>query len=228
MQKAIVLLSVVALVAPVFASQSVSALATTNATVNASGVRTQDYYVNIEGASNGSYACYGVTRFDTAGLKAQLDAAFPGGWAVESIALDLVQSNSSFTLDGLVNVSYTNMDAANLTAGSTDLVYGDYAADFSDAQLVTSYTFTETASGDLESHTLYQSVDGTTPLLTDFLSDSVLTLTLYEGDATVAATYAGVTSYSYAGPTLVVTAGAVPEPASLLLIGLAGLIVRRR
>ncbi|MCW0201916.1 MAG: hypothetical protein OJI74_08605 [Rhodanobacter thiooxydans] len=209
-----------------------------NATVQPGGVRTGGSginFFNVEGADYGSFASYGVVRFDIASLKSQFDAQYGvDGWVVDHISLSLTQSNASFTADGAVDVYFTGNDAISIVSPSP-LQY-PFAGDFADAQQIVSYTFTQIASGTLETYSLFNrsasNNAGAQALAADILSDSRVTLALVEGDSGVAATYAGYNNNTYAGPTLNIEVSAVPEAdgwAMLLAgLGLIAGVVRRR
>jgi hypothetical protein len=221
------------------AAQAASVEAIGNATVQPGGVRTGGSginFFNIEGADYGSFASYGAIRFDLSSLKAGFDAQYGvGGWVVDSVMLSLTQSNAAFTNDGGVAVYFTNNDGVSLSAPSP-LTYDGFAADFADAQSVTSYTFTQVSSGTVDSYTLFSrsgtNSAGGNALMADILADSTMTLALRETDAGVAATYAGFNNNSYAGPTLSISVTAVPEPEAYALLlaglGLVGAAARRR
>ncbi len=229
-----IFVSVVALLAaPALAGvQSVEAF--DNATVRDTGVRggsSGEAFFNIEGANNGSFASYGVARWDISAAKAAFDAAYgPGGWTIQSVELILTQSNAFFTTDGSVEVLFTNDDTTRLDPNAVSLAY-PLDTEFSDAQSILTYTFTEVSTGFVETHLLYDAGGSNTAggmaLAADIMSDSLVTLVLNEADPDVAATYAGFSNFDFDGPTLRITA--VPEPASLGLLG-AGLIwtLRRR
>ncbi|MCQ9378383.1 PEP-CTERM sorting domain-containing protein [Methyloversatilis sp. XJ19-49] len=209
-----------------------------NATVQPGGVRTGGSginFFNVEGADFGSFASYGVVRFDIASLKSQFDAQYGvDGWVVDSISLSLTQSNASFTANGAVDVHFTGNDSISIVSPSP-LQY-PFAGDFADAQQILSYTFTEIASGTLETYSLFNrsasNNAGAQALAADILSDSRVTLALVEGDSGVAATYAGYNNNTYAGPTLSIEVTAVPEAdgwAMLLAgLGLIAAMTRRR
>jgi hypothetical protein len=208
--------------------QAASVEAFANATVQPGGVRTGSSglaFFNIEGSDFDRFASYGAARFDLSGIKSQFDADFGAGlWVVDSVALQLTQSNASFTAAGNVDVLFTADDSVSLAAPSP-LTYGGFGASFPDAALITGYTFTEVSTGHVETHLLFDRLAlnsaGANALAADVAGDSVTTLLLREAGPGVAATYAGYTNFTYAGPTLVVMAAAVPEPSTYLML-LAG------
>lgn len=223
------LLASVLLAGLIIEVQAASIEAFDNATVQPGGPRTGangKNFFNVEGSSFGNFASYGVIRFDVNGVKADFDATFgSGAWVVDSIALSLTQSNAGFTNDGAVSIYFTTDDTTSIAPGVSPLAY-PFSGDFSDAQIVKGYQFTEVSSGTLETHTLYQrggsNASGGNALAADLAGDQTITLALVDASPDVAATYAGYSNSTFAGPTLVVTAAPVPEPQTYALL-LAGL-----
>ncbi|MGE0859425.1 MAG: PEP-CTERM sorting domain-containing protein [Gammaproteobacteria bacterium] len=191
-------------------------------------------FFNIEGSSNGSFASYGVARFDLTATKSAWDLEFgPGGWRIDNVTLGLTQSNAAFSGAGAVGVRHSNDDNVGIQPGSSPLRYANLASDFADLAPLLDYNFAPIATGSLESHVLYQrgavNAAGAAQLLADLLSDTTLTLVLVDLDASVAATYAGATNFTLAGPSLALNVSAVPVPASLPLFGAAlGVAMLRR
>jgi hypothetical protein len=215
--------------APVITSPSVTAAG--NATVQSSGPRTGSNgtkYFNIEGANNGSYADYGVIRFDTASIKATLDAQYGvGNWTIADVALSLAQSPAAFSADGAMKVFWASDNTTSIAnTGSSPLRYSDKAVPLgvhvgTDTPVL-SYTFHNT--GGTDNYDL-GSLSGFSGFANEIMNGDKVTLVFYEADPGVAATYAGGT-----GLSLTVSARAVPEPASLcvMAMGVCGLLVRRR
>lgn len=209
-----------------------------NATVQPGGVRTGGNginFFNIEGADYGSFASYGVVRFDIAALKSQFDAQYGvNGWVIDSISLSLTQSNAAFTADGAVDIYFTGNDAVSIVSPSP-LQY-PFAGDFADALQVTSYDFVQVSTGTVNTYSLFNRAAannaGAQALAADVLGDSMVTLALVDGDGGVAATYAGYNNNTYAGPTLSIQVTAVPEADSWAMLvaglGLLSFAVRRK
>jgi MYXO-CTERM domain-containing protein len=235
MQKALV---AAALSIACLSAHAASVEAFQNATVQPNGVRTGGSginFFNIEGSDFGTFASYGVARFDITSLKSAFDAQYGvNGWMVDRISLSLTQSNASFTANGAVDVFFTGEDTVSIVSPST-LQY-PFAGDFADAQRIVGGAFVEIASGTVDTYSLFDRAASNTAggqaLMADILSDSRVTLALVEGDAGVAATYAGYNNNTYAGPTLNIEVSAVPEAdgwAMLLAgLGLIGAAARRR
>lgn len=208
-----------------------------NATVQPGGPRSGSSgkaFFNIEGSANGSFASYGVARFDIGGVKRSFDLAFgAGAWTLDAVSLALTQSNAGFTTDGPVSIAHSNDDLVGIQSGTSPLTH-PATGDFADLGRLLDYAFVEVATGTVEQHTLFQAratpSAGTQQLVDDIMLDGVLTLLLLDGNAGVAATYAGYTNFTLAGPTLSLTASAVPVPTALTLLvsGLGLLAVRRR
>lgn len=206
-----------------------AAEATINATVQPSpfGIRSTPNgaaFINIQGANSLNFASYAGVRFDMAPVTAKFDAAFGAGlWAIDRAYIYLFQSNAAFTAAGDVEVVWTGNDAIDLSLNANPEVtfYENYLTDYTDTAQIAVYTFNQgkinnNGTGTIESHQL---VGGA---VSNLGSDSlkaelqgglgVATLLLHEATLSVAATYAGITNFGYAGPQLVVfaTAGGCP------------------
>jgi hypothetical protein len=73
---------------------------------------------NIQGAFDGSAnISSGTLRFYMSGLKAQLDADFPGGWQIDNITLVAEHEDAGFTLAGGVSVFHFTNDELAITNG---------------------------------------------------------------------------------------------------------------
>src|SRR5262249_30556665 len=132
----------------------------------------------------------------------------------------MVESNAAFTKPGDVQVLFTADDAVNIEPGTSPCIYtpsGNHLnGQFADAQLVTSYNFPTTGAvntGTIDTYTLYDSTlsnsAGALAMLSHFCAANAITLIQVEAaTATVAATYAGFSNSTLAGPTLIVEAEA--------------------
>ncbi|MCW3099650.1 MAG: hypothetical protein JWL77_5268 [Chthonomonadaceae bacterium] len=81
-------------------------------------------YFNVEGKSHGKYMDYGVLRFETKGLKADLDKKFGAGkYKITAVALELTQSNAAFTQDGGVLFYFSPDDKADIKTSTSPLKY---------------------------------------------------------------------------------------------------------
>jgi hypothetical protein len=216
-----------ALSAPVHAA-TVTVEAFDNATIQPGGPRSGSSgkaFFNVEGANFVNFASYGVARFDVTAAKGQFDANFgAGGWRVDSIVLLLTQSNAVFTADGPVGIRHTDADRVDLQPGTSPLAH-PLDGDFADLVSLGDYAFAEVATGTLERHVLFErggvGHGGSDRLVDDVLATKLITLVLVELAPDVAATYAGYTNFTLAGPTLEVAVSAVPVPAALPLLGSA-------
>lgn len=206
-----------------------------NATVQPAGPRegsSGKAFFNIEGDNNGSFASYGVARFDLTSARQDLDAQFgAGGWKIDAISVELTQSNAAFSTSGGVGIRHTGDDSSDLQPGTSPLAY-PVSGDFTDLATLVDYTFTPVATGTVETHLLFAA--GTfnpavIGLVDDVMHDDIVTLVFVDLDVAVAATYAGATNFTLAGPTLALDVSAVPVPAALPLLGSAlGLLAMRR
>jgi len=94
-------------------AQTFSVEAFDNATVQSAGPRSGSSgktFFNVQGSANGSFASFAVADFQfTAPLNPVTD--------ISAIALELVQSNASFTADGAVSVYWTEATSVSIQAG---------------------------------------------------------------------------------------------------------------
>jgi len=201
-------------------------------------------FLNSSGpnASNPADAYF---RFDVSGLKSDLDSQFgSGNWFLTDLELALTQSNFSGTTDGLVDLYHIQNDSVAITSGQagdgpgddfsgldpSTLVYGDWAGLNlgNSGNPVLSYTFTETATGDVD---LFGQADGMdfSSMANWVGSNDFLTFVLVADDTTVAS-YKGNEFQGRLPPQIRFTATAIPEPSSIgiLAAALLGLCFHRR
>ncbi|MEP6756975.1 MAG: hypothetical protein ABJA67_15830 [Chthonomonadales bacterium] len=214
------------LVASHFTASAQSVPAESAVTVNALGPvsgANGDKYLNVEGKSKDKYACFGVLRFKTTVLKAELDKKFGvGKYKVTGVKLELSQSNAKFSAAGNVKV-YFSADAKTATTG-LKYPYNPTGKTLAGSQ-VGQVTFTPvpnpapaTPAGAKtdkpaprpESHRDVVDISkgaGSGALSTAISSGAVVTLVLAEGDAAVAATWSGTAPVGKnKPPAIVVTA----------------------
>lgn len=216
MKKFAFILSAVALSVPAFAFDINSDICDVNGTFNVTeGRRSADYYFNVEDSSNGNYACWSAAKWtglsvDPVGAGEYIDLA--------SASVSLSQSNSGFTYNGNFDI-FVMPDSFNPGANA---YYADWAGTYAgQSTLVGTYSFVETATGDVDSYDIVSAA------IADSLEDGTLVLAFVE-NGSVAATWAGNTNFNYSGPTLDISGIVSPEPTSLILIAVAGLLIRRR
>lgn len=175
-------------------------------------------FFNVEGANNGSFASYGVARFDVSGLGLN-------GATINSATVSLAQANAFFTVDGDVAVYFSDLDLVDIQEGSS-IAYDagvQFGNDFPDAILLGTDSFVQVADGTVETF------DVTSNLQSLADDDGTITLVFAEfADADVAATYAGIGGGQ--APTLNIDFQPVPVPAAVWLFGsaVAGLVGMRR
>lgn len=208
-------------------------LASNNATVQPGGPRSGGSgkaFLNIEGENNGDFASYGVVDFD--GSQVNFGQAIT---TVNSVTLLFTQRNASFTTDGALNFWLTSDNTTDIEPGTSPLVYdpnvdpdGVAAGDLATLYSLGSGTFTETNTGDTDSYTFNLSGDAATLVANSIAGGELIRFLVTPGDADVAATWAGFTNTSSAGPTVQFDAAPVPEPATMTLLGLGALAALRR
>lgn len=228
--RGIVFLSLAALASIVGSARAtpVAFEATDDATVQGAGPRTGSNgkaFYNMEGSANGSFASFGVSEFNFSTLTPTLGGTVTG---VSGVSLQLTQSNAAFSVAAPISVYYTTNNSVNIQPGSSIKdAGGDGAASvdaaFSPLTLLGSGNFTNIANGTVDSVSL-TSLSGSA--LTDFInalnSGGTIRLITTVDVAGGAATYAGNTNTTLAGPTLVFDATiAVPEPSTIVLCSFA-------
>lgn len=208
-----------------------------NATVQPAGPRpgaNGKNFFNIEGSVNAAFASYGVARWDVSAAFAQFDSSYgAGNWTIDLVQLELTQSNAAFTHSGNVRIGHTDDDTTNIEPAPASPLTYPIAGDFADNTAVLDYFFPTTGNintGQVDSYTLFDALGvnsaGGLALAADLSLEPFITLTLEELQSDVAATYAGFSHNSLAGPTLVITA--TPEPATIALLGFGVLAMFRR
>ncbi len=214
----------------------ISAEAFDNATVQPGGPRSGangKIFFNVESDAYGSFASYAVADFNF-GLQPPIDF-------VIGATLKLTQSNSSFTQSGFVAIALdTNPIPANIQPGTSPLAFVPSAtppgfgtdADEAQGDLTLDYLynantffdiflFQEISSGTVDFYSLQFLPWQEEAIRNRINSGGNIRLIIAPADPTVAATWAGFSHSSSAGPTLELFVSQVPEPSSLLLALLA-------
>lgn len=226
-----------------FANQSIASLvvpveAFNNATVQPAGPRAGangKNFFNIEGSNNlPNNASYGIARWDVSAAFTQFDTTYgPGNWTIDSVQLQLTESNAAFSHAGMIRIGHTDDDSVNIEPAPASTLTYPITGDFPDSSAVLDYNFPTTGNvntGTIDTYTLFDSSISNTvgglALAADLNAEPFVTLTFEELQPDVAATYAGFGHNTLAGPTLVITA--TPEPGTIALLGLGMLAVLRR
>ena len=217
-----------------------------NSTVQPAGPRTGvngQKFFNVENSSAGSFASFGVVDFHGSDLH------LSSVTAINSVKLVLTESDAAFTAPGLLNFYLTQDTATNIDAGTSPLTFQSTSSEGLDAQLTPNHqvasalpftTTGNTNTGTADTYTLsgLSSADKTY-LINQLNSGGNIRLivtpnsTSDPNNASVAATWAGFTNTTTAGPQLVIDAAgiaSVPEPASFGLAVAAAIALcgRRR
>jgi hypothetical protein len=233
MRTASVLFVLAGLPISVLAQTTASSVAVQTGTIQPGGPRPPtngDRYLNIEGANNGSFASYGVARWDLAAVRTAFDAAYGvGNWHVTGLELELTQDNAAFSSGGQVRVYYTPDDSVDIKTLASPLFWPflDPVTQQPDLPLgnggapVLSYSFVVATTATLDRYTQSGSFQNGAPLsanevlelapdLVDHItSQGLLTLVFEDAGPEVAATYRGQESFSgRVGPNLFITAEA--------------------
>ncbi len=227
------ILSLLIVTAPVARATTIEA--SDNATVQPGGPRSGTSgkaFFNVEGSNNGTFASYGVVDFNLAGLG--LDPVAD----VENVVLKLTESNAGFSLNGPMSFYFTASTGINIQPGTSPAAYqsgnnglASVGGTFGSLTYLGSGNYTNTSNGTVESFPLSFSGAALTGFVDAINNGTTLRLIVTPDSASTAATYAGNTNFTYAGPTLTFDAVTVPEPSTLVLAPLSMLLAalgRRR
>lgn len=190
-----------------------------------------DYFFNVEGSSNGSYASWGGVRWTNINLGVE------EGYTCEISEIDIAleQSNSSFTADGPVKVYLISDSVAPEIQNAGNLNYAYKSTIESTGILLATYDFKEESTGYADTISLNQGDSGFSELATS-IQDGTLVLAFVEGSSSVAATWGGIGNYNAAAPSLNVSYSvtqSVPEPSTFVLLAIGGFcslgcVIKRR
>lgn len=188
---------------------ALSVEASDNATVQVAGPRSGTSgksFFNVEGSNNGNFASYGVADFNFGVLGNSVIS-------INSISLSLVQSNAAFSTSGDVIISLDKsavlVDIQPVTSPlkfappdpgtATDVADGDINLLSLGAG---PYTYTVGVNGDVNTYVLALDATSTAELISRLNSAATIRIVLGTGANNVAATWAGNTNTTLAGPTL--------------------------
>jgi hypothetical protein len=230
MHRALCLLAIAGLALPAAAQTTSSAVAGQTGTIQPAGPRTGvngDRFLNVEGLVNGTFASYGVARWDTTAIRAAFDSAYgAGNWEITGIELEMTQDNAAFSAAGAVAVYLTSDDTTDIktaasplrhpffdTVGAPDMPLGN------GGNPVLAYSFNVVGTGTLDRYTQTGSLQNGVPwlpsealelapdLVNKLTTSDALTLVFVDADPLVAATYRGQEAFQgRVGPNLFVTA----------------------
>jgi len=215
--------------------------ATSNATVQTTGVRTganNINFLNVEGSNNNAFASFGLVEFDFMQFGLTPETVD----SVNSIQLVFTESNASFTRPGSLAFFITTDLDASLSSGSPtpffdagDTQYG-IGAQLSDLYLLGTGSFNtsgNTGSGTQDTYTFSLSGAAQAYVREQIINGERFRIVIApNGSPGVAATWAGYNHNTYSGPQVSFTYTSVPEAsaATLMMFGgtfLAGLRRRR-
>lgn len=211
--------------APQARADPITAPASDVATVLSGGPRPGTFgklFFNVEGVNTG-FASFGVADFRFA-------APGPVGAVGPTLTLTLTQSNAAFTHNGGLDFFLATDVTTGIQPGTSPLRFVSGAPgtpDGIDAQLGTLFplgsgTFTQTASGNIDTYTLTLSPAAQAFLTAQLNGDGRVRLVIGPRDGDVAATEAGLGNNDGPAPTLTLDAQTVPEPSTLALVALGG------
>jgi hypothetical protein len=203
-----------------------------NGTIQAAGPRTGangKNFFNIEGASNGSFASYGVADF--------LFGSQNGGVvSVNSLSVSLTESDAAFTLPGTLDFYLSDNTSASIDPGTSTLTYQTSVtppgidSQLNNLHFLGTGAFTTTGNTNTGGVDIYSftPTGATASYIQGVLnSGGVLRLVIDEDSSTpsIAATFAGFSNTSLAGPMMSISVTAVPEPTVLALGGIGGAVL---
>jgi hypothetical protein len=202
----------------------ISLEAADNATVQLAGPRAGangKAFFNLEGSSYGNFVSFGVADFN-------LGAITPLPGPLLSVSLQMTQSNAGFSTTGPLSVYLTEQTSVDIQPANTSLNYvagsdgsASVDADLAPLSLLGSGLYTVVSTGTVDTISLSFTGGALTALQSALAGGTTLRLVITPDAATTAATYAGFSNSTLAGPTLVFEA--LPEPGTAGLLGLASL-----
>jgi hypothetical protein len=197
-----------AIIAPVQADP-LSVEAADNATVQPAGPRSGSSgkaFFNIEGSANGTFASYGVADFGFGVLPLPVIS-------VNSAQLALTQANAAFSTTGPVLFSLDQSAIlANIQPVTSPLAFDGVdpgtATDVSQGDLTLlalgggPFSYVLGTTGDVNNYNFALDAAAQTELVNRLNNGDPIRIVIGTGATNVAATWAGATHSTYAGPTL--------------------------
>jgi hypothetical protein len=204
----LLVLAVVAFLAPVAHADDFSTFAFDNATVQPGGPRMGDFgkiFMNIEGVDNGNFASFAAADFDTStlGIDFTVDT-------VTTVTVTLSQDNAAFTADGAINF-YITEDPFTSIQPEDDAVFFDATdseglnGQLQPIHFLGSGNFTEGANGTVDVFSYDLDSDTAAYVAGVLNNQGTLRLVITPVDTGVAATYAGFSDANYPGPMITVS-----------------------
>ncbi len=185
---------------PVLAQSDFPVSAAQTANIQSNGPKqgaTADRYFNVEGKSHDKYSDYGVLRFETKTLKADMEKKLGAGkYKITGVKLHLPQSNAPFTKEGSVEFYFSPDEKTDIKAATGPLKYPyDPKGKSLAGTLLGKGVFTKVDAKAAPTATLLTDYDlmknqpGQKDLLAALAQGKTITLIVAEADAGVAATW---------------------------------------
>jgi len=179
-----------------------------NATVQPAGPRAGangKNFFNVEGSANAAFASYGVADFNFGALPAVI--------SVNSISISFVQSNAAFSTTGPITFSLdTRAPLSDIQPGTSPLAFDGVdpgtTTDAGQGDLVLlafgggPFVYTVGTTGDVNTYPLGLTPPNAAALVNRLNSGSTIRIVVGTGVNNVAATWAGFSNTTFAGPTL--------------------------